>query len=396
MVTIWSVVICGGLGSLAFFVLYRPWHMGWGATCEELARSMPGDEVVPRPTFNSTRAVTISAQPEDVWPWLVQIGFGRAGWYSYDLFDNLGRQSAERIIPEFQHIQNDDLIPIGPGANSGMRVKEFEVDRSILWWSTKDPHTTWAWTLDPAPDGGTRLVTRVRSRSSWAHPSSMVWRLMSEVADFPMMRKCLLGIKRRAEVPRIVEGLSVLVGVVAIVFSALYFLSDLIELAHGGFSTPQLVLTLAAEAAIPLFVIGLYVLQRPRIGRLGFIGAMGYAYSFVFFTGTVLFTIVNETKDWGALSDRLGAWLFLHGAVMVIAGSAFGVAVIRAKVLPRWTGVALIVGVVAVGAASGLPEIAQTAAAGVRDLAFAGMGAALLSARRAVPNVEQPSLDPGR
>ena len=77
------------------------------------------------------------------------------------------------------------------------------------------------------------------------------------------------------------DGLSVLVGLAAVFFSALYFASDLIELAQGGFSTAQLALTYAAEAAIPLFVIGLYAVQRPRIGRLGLVGAVGYAYSFL-------------------------------------------------------------------------------------------------------------------
>jgi hypothetical protein len=185
--------------------------------------------------------------------------------------------------------------------------------------------------------------------------------------------------------------LPLLVGAAAFAFSVLYFLSDLIELAQGRFSTPQLALTYVAEAAIPFFVLGLYVVQRPRIGRLGFFGALGYAYSFVFFTGTVLFAMVAGTNDWAALSDRLGAWVIVHGFLMVLAGSAFGLAVIRADVLPRWTGAALIVGVVLVTASSGLPEVVQTLAAGMRDLAFAGMGASLLSAHRAAVTAIHPS-----
>jgi hypothetical protein len=84
------------------------------------------------------------------------------------------------------------------------------------------------------------------------------------------------------------KRLSLIVGLAAVVFSALYFVSDPIELAQGGFSTAQLALTLMAEAAIPLFIVGLYAVQRPRIGRLGLAGVVGYAYSFVFFTGTVV------------------------------------------------------------------------------------------------------------
>jgi len=200
MVTIVIVIVAIVIVGLGFFGLYRPWQLRWGATREEVARSMPGDEVVPRPTFNTTRAVTVRAKPKDIWPWIVQIGFGRGGWYSYDLLDNLGHHSAERIVPEFQHIEAGDLIPMGPGEDSGIWVKEFVPNRWMLWWNKKNDLSTWIWALDPMPDGSTRLVTRVRSRSSWGHPiSAFVWLLMLEVADFPMMRKCLLNIKRRAE-----------------------------------------------------------------------------------------------------------------------------------------------------------------------------------------------------
>jgi hypothetical protein len=177
------------------------------------------------------------------------------------------------------------------------------------------------------------------------------------------------------------EGLALIVGLAAVVSSVLYFATDLIELARGGFSPAQLVLTLVAEAAIPPFVIGLYAIQRPRMGRLGLVAAVGYAYSFVFFAGTVVFALVNKTSDWSALVDRLGPWVGIHGALMVIAGLVFGLAVIRSGVLPRWTGATLMVGVVLVAASAGLTDVAQTASAGVRDLAFFGMGSSLLLAR---------------
>lgn len=169
------------------------------------------------------------------------------------------------------------------------------------------------------------------------------------------------------------------IGVAAVLFSGLYFVSDVLELLHGGFSTPQLVLTYLAEAAIPLFVLGLYAIQRPHIGRLGLLGAVGYAYAYVFFTGTVLLALVDRAPDWDALVGDLGPWVTVHGLLMVLAGSAFGVAVVRAGVLPRWTGVLLIVGVVLVALSSPLPGAAQTLCAGVRDLAFAGMGLSLLT-----------------
>jgi hypothetical protein len=194
-----GILTVAAVVAVAFFGFYRPWHLRWGATGQELARTMPGDEIVKRPIFDATRVVTINARPEDVWPWIVQIGFGRAGWYSIDLFDNLGRHSSERIVPELQHIEVGDLVPLGPGEGSGMFVKEFVPNRSMLWWAGKEGQTSWAWGLYPTSDGATRLVTRVRAPVSWRQPMTAVWLGLTEVADFPMMRKCLLGIKRREE-----------------------------------------------------------------------------------------------------------------------------------------------------------------------------------------------------
>jgi hypothetical protein len=173
--------------------------------------------------------------------------------------------------------------------------------------------------------------------------------------------------------------LAVLVGTAAVVFSALYFFSDVLELALGGFSRPQLLLTYVAEAAVPVFVLGLYAVQRPHIGKLGLVGAVGYAYAFVFFTGTVLIALVNRSPDWDALVGDLGPWVTVHGALMLAAGCAFGTATVRAGVLPRWTGLTLVVGVVLVALGAVLPSLAQVVCAGVRDLAFAGMGMSLLT-----------------
>jgi hypothetical protein len=172
--------------------------------------------------------------------------------------------------------------------------------------------------------------------------------------------------------------LAALVGGGAVAFSAVYFLSDVIELAQDGFSTMQLALTYAAEAAIPIFVLGLFALQRPRIGTLGLVGAVTYGYTFVFFTSTVVYALVNHTDDWTELTAQFGAWLTVHSVLMILGGVMFGTAVIQAHVLPRWTGITLIVGMVLMAATSGLPDVTQTMSAGVRDLAFAGMGVALL------------------
>ncbi len=171
-----------------------------------------------------------------------------------------------------------------------------------------------------------------------------------------------------------------LVGLAALTFSALYLVSDVIEALQGGFTDGQLGLTLLAEAAVPVFVVGLYVVQRPQIGRLGQISAAAYAYSYVFFTGTVVYALIEGTSTFGVLNHDLRPWMTVHGAIMVLAGLGFGVAVMRAKVLPRWTGIALIVGVVLVSLSQTLPAGPQVLAAAIRDLGFAGMGAALLTA----------------
>jgi hypothetical protein len=188
------------LGAMAFGVylrFIRPWQLRWGATDEEVGRAMPGDDVVKHPTFNATRAVTIQARPEEIWPWLVQIGCKRAGWYSYDWLDNLGIPSAQRIIPELQHVAVGDVIPISPDGKQGQWVKDFEANHWMLWWDNTGD-ATWCWGLAPLDESQTRLITRVRIRYHWLSPM-LALDLLVEFADIVMMRKCLLGIKQRAE-----------------------------------------------------------------------------------------------------------------------------------------------------------------------------------------------------
>jgi hypothetical protein len=194
-----------GIGVAAFgaivFAVYlrfiRPWQVRWGATDEEVARAMPGDDVVKHPTLNATRAVTIQARPEQIWPWLVQIGGTRAAWYSYDWIDNLGRPSADRIIPELQHLAVGDFIPMTPIGKMGYWVKAFEPNQWMLWWANKGD-VTWSWGLYPQDDSRTRLITRLRIQYRWTKPS-IIFSLLMDVGDIVMMRKCLLGIKQRAQ-----------------------------------------------------------------------------------------------------------------------------------------------------------------------------------------------------
>jgi hypothetical protein len=178
--------------------LVRHWHGHWGATAEEVAASLPGDDLVPGCQYVATRAISIDAAPECVWPWLAQIGFGKAGFYSNDLLDNAGHPSARHIIDELQQPQIGDWIPMYKKVNdtTAFRIAALKPGESILWVK---PDSTWVWTL-AARGSGTRLVTRLRILYRWNRPAEAGFSLLlNEFGDYPMMRKMLLGIKRRAE-----------------------------------------------------------------------------------------------------------------------------------------------------------------------------------------------------
>lgn len=175
----------------------RPWQLRWGATDEEVAQSMPGDDIVQHPTFRATRAVTMRTRPEEIWPWLVQIGCTRAGMYSYDWLDNAGIPSAQRIIPEFQHLAVGDFIPLIPNGKQGMWVKSFDPNHWMLWVAKEDK-ATWFWGLYRQNEGHTHLITRLRVHYIWTLPWILYY-LLQDVGDIVMMRKCMLGIKQRAE-----------------------------------------------------------------------------------------------------------------------------------------------------------------------------------------------------
>jgi hypothetical protein len=180
--------------------LYRRWHLRWGATRGEATASLPGDSLLPRARYRSTRAITIDAPPCAVWPWLVQVGCQRAGFYSNDLLDNLGRPSATTIVPSLQHLEVGQWVPMSPAATpterTAFQIHSFKLNEWLLW--TK-PDSTWAWQLTPT-GGGTRLVTRIHAVYDWRNPPiALLGVLLMEFGDFAMLRRMLRGIKARAE-----------------------------------------------------------------------------------------------------------------------------------------------------------------------------------------------------
>jgi hypothetical protein len=181
--------------------LYRRWHLHWGATPAEAAASLPGDALLPRAQYRSTRAITIDVPPDAVWPWLVQVGCRRAGFYSSDLLDNLGRPSATTIVPGLQHLEVGQWVPMSPAATptdrTAFKVHSFELNEWLLW---SKPDSTWAWQLTATDGGGTRLVTRIRAVYDWRNPPmALLGVLLMEFGDFAMLRRMLRGIKARAE-----------------------------------------------------------------------------------------------------------------------------------------------------------------------------------------------------
>ena len=149
---------------LALTLLYRfpvrRWFSRWGTTDEDLTRVMAGDSVISNPTHSATHALTVDAPPEDIWPWLVQMGYRRGGLYSYDwldrLFGYLDRPSANRVLPEFQQLSAGDVIPLGRGR--GIPVTAIEPSRTLVLSGTNDGFQwVWQFGLYPLDEGRTRL-----------------------------------------------------------------------------------------------------------------------------------------------------------------------------------------------------------------------------------------------
>ena len=210
-VTHTRLVVRGGLVTLGAVALaaafevttyraWRQWCLTWGATESEVVRDLPGDDLLTDAGIVSTRAVHVDAPPSAIWPWLVQMGPGRGGAYTYDWIENLmglGMHSADRILPEYQHLAVGDAQRLGV-RGPVLRVAKLEPERSLVFCSD-DGNWVWAFSLAP-DDRGTRLISRNRIATG---DSSRFGRALNTYAMEPgsliMERKMLLGIKDRAE-----------------------------------------------------------------------------------------------------------------------------------------------------------------------------------------------------
>lgn len=188
-----SLLVVAGL---IYRALLRRWVLEWGSTPDEARSILPGDELIEHPDGVATRAITIDAPPDKVWPWIVQIGPApRGGVYTYDWIENLlglNMHSVDEVLPEFQNPQIGDAL--GMGANK-MIIELVDTNRAIAWRSA-DGNWVWSFVLHEQ-NGRTRLI----SRNSFRLPRLIdkVGMVPMEPGSLVMERKMLLGMKERAE-----------------------------------------------------------------------------------------------------------------------------------------------------------------------------------------------------
>jgi hypothetical protein len=194
-----GLAVAGGGVVAAYIWAIRPWHLRWGATEEELSQTLPGDELTPHPKLKATHAITVNAPAADVWPWLVQMGQNRGGFYSYTWLENLvgcKMRNADEIVPEWQELKVGDSVWLHPKAPP-TQVAALEPRRAIVLkgWG--------AFVVQPIDEKRSRLI--IRSQGDYepnlgnAVLNFLLWRVVFEPAHFIMERKMLLGIKERAE-----------------------------------------------------------------------------------------------------------------------------------------------------------------------------------------------------
>ena len=191
-----------GIAAAAFA---RARQLRWGASAQECDASLPGDDLIVSPDLTVTRAITVRASAGQVWPWIAQLGQGRGGFYSYDFLENLvgcNIHSADSVVREWQDIKPGDKIGLHPAV--ALEVTAVDPGRSlVLRGGVPDGNAsppfgfTWAFALQPGPDGTTRLV--VRERYAYTRPWAPFIVEPVEVIDFVMTQKMLRGIRSRAE-----------------------------------------------------------------------------------------------------------------------------------------------------------------------------------------------------
>lgn len=181
-----------------------------GASGGEARERLPGDHLVPAPVHSATQAISVDASPAGVWPWLVQMGCGRAGWYAIDRFDNAGRPSASAVHPEWQQLAVGDLVDAVPGGRIGFPVEILEPERALVFGgpvrgATREPvrapgargEFSWAFVLRDAPGGATRLLVRARRSAGgplYEAPARLLWTL----GHVPMQQVQLRRLRARA------------------------------------------------------------------------------------------------------------------------------------------------------------------------------------------------------
>lgn len=197
-----ATVVLGGVLAAAYLLVARPYQMRWGATATEVDRPMPGDGLSHCPTFRATRAVTIDGTPADIWPWLVQMGYGRGGFYGYDILENLGSarglRSAATVSPDLQHLAVGDPLPLS--AMGGLVVNAIAPLNHLVWaGQSGDYPGAFTWALYPLNAQQTRLVSRIQ----WSHhvspPLAVAFDVFTEFTDGIAVRKILQGVKDRVE-----------------------------------------------------------------------------------------------------------------------------------------------------------------------------------------------------
>jgi hypothetical protein len=201
------VALAGGAAVVC--VLARGRYLRWGATDEEVSASLPGDELVPRADITATRAITVGVAPEDVWPWIAQLGQARGGFYTYDFLENLARceiQSAERIVPDWQSIATGDEVRLHPEISLSVALVEpgrtLVLRGGVPMGRVPPPYEfTWAFVVRAGHGGATRLV--VRERYEYTRWWSALLVEPVQLISFIMSRGMLRGIKRRAERARV-------------------------------------------------------------------------------------------------------------------------------------------------------------------------------------------------